>query len=261
MEMPTIPSDEAQEVSEFLEAARELAVAREMEAAEFIPDWDAVEAGRSEDAASAEAQAAPPSLVEDEGARRSYWQAQSLVELEQMNLQPRWSKATPPASADRITDWRSIIGRTISILRSALNTGREALAQAAMRNLSTLHRAMMQMHRRAPQHVPLALVLDRGKPGRLRPRPGDPGAAESAGPLELDQVMTQVNQLAAMTLAKGTVQRHLKDLVDAGYVEIAGQPTRCYARTPRGYTEMDQDTRGLRALLGLKLHTRWKKQA
>jgi len=56
MEMPTIPSDEAQEVSEFLEAARELAVAREIEAAEFIPDWDAVEADGSDDATSGEVQ-------------------------------------------------------------------------------------------------------------------------------------------------------------------------------------------------------------
>jgi hypothetical protein len=77
---------------------------------------------------------------------------------------------------------------------------------------------------------------------------------ESAEPLELDQVVTRVNELAAMTLAKGTVQRLLKDLVDSGYVEITSRQTRCYARTPRVYTEMDQNTSGLRTMLGPKLH-------
>jgi hypothetical protein len=150
MEMPTIPSDEAQEVSEFLEATRELAAAREMETAEFIPDWDAVEAGRNEDTANREAQAAPPGLVEDEGARRSYWQAQSLVELEQSEFAAvleQGDTARQRGSYYRLAVYH---GRTISILRSALNTGKRRWPRLPSRNLSTLHRAMMQMHRQAP---------------------------------------------------------------------------------------------------------------
>jgi superfamily II DNA or RNA helicase len=254
MEMPTMPSDEAQEISDFLEAARELAAAREIEAAEFIPDRDAGETGLSEEAASEEIQAAPPGLVEDEGARRSYWQAQSLVELEQGEFAAALEQGE--AALQRRAYYRLAVyhGRTIYILHSALNSGKEPLAQAAMRNLSTLHRAMMQMHRQSPQNVPLALVLDRASRDDFARDLVIRALQESAEPLELDQVVDRVNELAVMTVARGTVQRHLKDLSDAGHVQISAQPPRSYSRTARVYTDMDLNIPGLRTVLGTELH-------
>ena len=72
------PSDEEQELLEYLEAAKELEAAREVEAAEFIREQDSEEdeeAGETEEGPGDEIQDAPASLIEDESARRTYWQA------------------------------------------------------------------------------------------------------------------------------------------------------------------------------------------
>ena len=74
-------SDEEQEIQEFLEAAKEREAAQELEAAEFIPEWDDERHEAGEESATDERQEPPVELIRDESARRSYWQAQGLVEF------------------------------------------------------------------------------------------------------------------------------------------------------------------------------------
>lgn len=254
--------DETQEMQEYLEAARELEAARALEEAEFIRDLDLAQDEEPDDLDTAaysigggdELQDAPVSIIEDARARRSYWQAQSLVELEQ----DAFAAALGEDDADhqRSAYFRLAVyhGRTIYILRSALRDRKEALAQAAMRNLATLHRAMMQMHRQAPHHVPVPLVLDRPGRDELARDLVVRALQESAEPLELDGVVQRANDLDVLGVAKGTVQRHLKDLTASGHVNVAGQRPALYARSQRAYTAMDVDTPSLRALVGPELH-------
>jgi hypothetical protein len=251
------PSDEQQELQEYLEAARELDAARALEAAEFIRDQDD-EAGDLEEALSGEVQDAPVSIVADEGARRSYWQAQSLVELEQGEFAA--ALAEGDAAHQRSAYYRLAVyhGRTIYILRSALASGKEALAQAGMRNLATLHRAMMQMHKQAPHAVPLALVLDRRGRDELARDLVVRALQESTEPLELDAIVQRANDLDVLGVARSAVQRHLKDLVASGYVHTAGQRPVRYARSQRTYTAMDVDAPSLRALVGPDLYSRFE---
>ena len=253
------PSDEEQELLEYLEAAKELEAARELEAAEFIREQDIEEdeeAGETEEAPGDEVQDAPVQLIEDESARRTYWQAQALVELEQDAFAA--AAEQDDAAGQRSAYYRLAVyhGRTIYILRSALNAGKEPLAQAAMRNLSTLHRAMTQMHQNAPANVPVAFVLDRRGRDEFARDLVMRALQESAEPVELDGIVQRANDLDVMGVAKGTVQRHLKDLVASGHVATAGErPTR-YARTQRTYTDMDINAPSLRALVGPDLYAR-----
>jgi superfamily II DNA or RNA helicase/DNA-binding transcriptional ArsR family regulator len=254
MDGQLVHPDEASEIQAFLEATRELEDARILEEAEFIRDLDLAENEEPGEGGD-ELQDAPASIIEDAQARRTYWQAQGLVELEQAAFAAALGENH--AEHQRSAYFRLAVyhGRTVSILRSALRDGKEALAQAAMRNLATLHRAMMQMHRQAPDSAPVALVLDR--PGRdelardlvLR------ALQESTEPLDLDTVVQRANDLDILGVAKGTVQRHLKDLAAAGYVDVVGQRPARYTRSPRSYTDMDVDTPSLRALVGPALHT------
>jgi superfamily II DNA or RNA helicase len=250
-------ADEEQELLEYLEAARELEAVRELEAAEFIRDEDEAQtADEPAEAPSGETQDAPPSLIEDESARRTYWGAQALVELEQEAFAS--AVAQNDAAGQRSAYYRLAVyhGRTIYILRSALNAGKEPLAQAAMRNLATLHRAMMLMHRQAPANVPVAFVLDRRGRDEFARDLVVRALQESAEPLELDAIVGRANDLDVMGVAKGTVQRHLKDLVGAGHVATVGErPTR-YTRTERAYTDMDLSAPSLRALVGADLYAR-----
>ena len=253
------PSDEEQELLEYLEAAKELEAARELEAAEFIREQDSEEdeeAGEPEEGPGDEVQDAPASLIEDAAARRSYWEAQALVELEQDAFAAAIEQ--DDAAAQRSAYYRLAVyhGRTIYILRSALNAGKEPLAQAAMRNLATLHRAMTQMHQRAPANVPVAFVLDRRGRDEFARDLVMRALQESAEPVELDGIVQRANDLDVMGVAKGTVQRHLKDLIASGHVATAGErPTR-YARTQRAYTDMDINAPSLRALVGPDLYAR-----
>src|SRR4051812_6982088 len=81
-----VEQEEAQEndeeIVEYLEAARELESARKLEEAEFIGDSDEEEKDDLEEEISSETQEAPIQLIDDAAARRSYWQAQALVDLE-----------------------------------------------------------------------------------------------------------------------------------------------------------------------------------
>ncbi|MEZ4769582.1 MAG: hypothetical protein R2844_14270 [Caldilineales bacterium] len=125
--------DEALEVREYLEAA-ELEAARQLEVAEFIRDLDLGE-DEENDGGGGELQDAPVAIIEDARARRTYWQAQSLVELEQDDFAAALAEGDDARQRSAYFRLAVYHGRTIYILRSALNGRKEALAQAAMRNL------------------------------------------------------------------------------------------------------------------------------
>jgi len=227
-----------------------------MEEAEFVREDDAEEEAEGEEFVSDERQEAPVALIEDEVARRDYWQAQGLVELEQSDFAT--AVARDDAAHQRSAYFRLAVyhGRTIYILRSALNAGKEPLAQAAMRNLATLHRAMMQMHRQSPHNVPVALVLDRAGRDEFARDLVVRALLEATETLEVEQIAQRVNDLDVVDVRKGTVQRHLKDLAASGYVERVSQRPSRYARAGRAYTEMDVNVPSLRALVGADTHKR-----
>jgi hypothetical protein len=82
---------------------------------------------------------------------------------------------------------------------------------------------------------------------------------ESAEPLDLDGVARRANELAVMGVARGTAQRHLKDLVASGHASIAAErdeahPRTRYSRTGRAYTGADLNGPSLRALVGPALY-------
>jgi superfamily II DNA or RNA helicase len=253
-------SDDAEELREYQQAAAELEAARKLEAAEFIRDDAEPADGEGVDGdAPGETQDAPPALIDDAAARRTYWEAQALVEVEQDEFAA--ALADGDLARERSAYYRLAVyhARTIYILRSALNGRKESLAQAAMRNLATLHRAMMGMHRQAPAAVPVAFVLDRrGRDDYARDlvaRALQEGSALQSGALDLDSLTERANELAVMGVARGTVQRHLKDLVASGHAAVAekqaGQAGGArYVRTERAYTGTDLSGPSLRALVG-----------
>jgi hypothetical protein len=245
--------DEEIEIQEFIEAAKELQTARALEAAEFIKEDDENE-GSKDDLAVIETQDAPVLLIADENARRHYWHAQGLVELEQVNFAAALARGDEVHQRSAYFRLAVYHGRTIYILRSALNTSKEPLAQASMRNLATLHRAMMQMHQKTPHNVPVALVLDRRGRDEFARDLVMRTLKESSLPLDLDRIVQRVNDLDVMGVSQGTVQRHLKDLAASGYVDILKQYPIQYQHLQRTYTEMDMDAPSLRSLVGGEIY-------
>lgn len=247
-------ADEEEEILEYLESARELDAARKVEEGEFIREWEEEEDDESDEEVSGETQDAPVYLIDDAAARRSYWEAQALVDLERVEFANALEQSSIPHQRSAYYRVAVYHGRTIYILRTALNAHKEPLAQAAMRNLATLHRAMMQMHLQAPGDVPVALMLDRQGRDDFARDLVMTALQESREPLDLDSIATYVNNMDVVGVAKGTVQRHLKELVESGYVDIAGQRPTLYTRSQRPYTSMDLDVPSLRALVGPDLH-------
>jgi hypothetical protein len=231
------PLEEDLELLEYIEHARELEATQQLEAAEFIPEEDRIEAEHTAEPGSGETQEAPIQLIADEEARRKYWQAQALVELEQSEF----AAALELNDNSRLRNayYRLAVyhGRTIYILRSAIGSGKDPLAQAAMRNLATLHRAMVQMHRKAPAVVPVALVLDKQGREALARDLVVRSLQESGEPLPLESIVERVNDLHVLGVAKAAVQRQLKELVSSGYAEIADHQPVCYIRSARAYTD------------------------
>src|SRR4051794_28274238 len=92
---------------------------------------------------------------------RSYWQAQAVAELALGQFTLATEQKDHAAQRRAFYLLAGFYGRTRRILRTALASAKEPLAQAALRNLVALHRPLTQMHRAAPTAVPLALILDR----------------------------------------------------------------------------------------------------
>ncbi len=241
---------EEQELLEYLAAASELESARALEAAEFIRDEDADEAGQIEETAGGETQEAPVQLIADNAARRKYWEAQALIELEQVEFAA--AVAEEDAARQRHAYYRlgAYHGRTLSILRSALDEHKEPLVQAAIRNLASLHRAMTQMHAPAPGVVPLTLVLARRGRDRLVRDLVVRALEENIEPADLESIVQRANALDVMGVARNAVQRHLKDLVASDHVLMVHDDPPCYVRTHRIYMGMDIDAFSLHALVG-----------
>jgi hypothetical protein len=250
------PLDEDLELLEYIENARELAAAQELEAAEFISEEDKIEAELATEPGSGETQEAPIQLIADEEARRKYWQAQALVEQEQSEFATALEQNDNSRLRNAYYRLAVYHGRTIYILRSAINSGKDPLAQAAMRNLATLHRAMVQMHRKAPAVVPVVLVLDREGREALARDLVVRSLQESGEPLPLESIVERVNDLHVLGVARAAVQRQLKELVSSGYAEITDHQPARYIRSPRAYTGMDINTPSLRALVGSELYAR-----
>ena len=247
--------DGEQELQEYWEAEKELEAARALEEAEFIRELDEEDASL-EASKGVETQDAPAHLIADESARRSYWQAQGLVELEQANFAAALEQSDVVHQRNAYFRLAVYHGRTIYILRSALSEAKEPLAQAAMRNLATLHRAMMQMHKKAPHNVPVALLLDRHGRDDFARDLVVRALQESSETLDLDGIVQRATDLDVMGVARRTVQRHLKDLISSGHVEATDQHPARYVRTQRTYTGMDMNAPSLRALLGPEIYDR-----
>src|SRR4051812_21578378 len=95
------------------------------------------------------------------GTGRPYWQAQGIAELTLGHFAEATEQGDGAAQRRAFYALAGYYGKTCRILRSAIAAGKDPLAQAALRNLVTLHRPLNQMHRTAPDAVPLALIFER----------------------------------------------------------------------------------------------------
>jgi hypothetical protein len=182
------------------------------------------------------------------GAGRTYWQAQGIAELTLSHF------ALASAQGDRAAQRRAFYalagyyGRTRRIVRSALAGGKEPLAQAALRNLVSLHRPLTQMHRTAPDAVPLAMILERDARDDLARDLVVRVLSESPEPLRDATIVSRIDELDILGPVKpGTIRRHLTDLEASGHVARSGDGS---VRTSRTYAELDVGSASLQALLG-----------
>src|SRR4051812_27502529 len=185
---------------------------------------------------------------------RTYWQAQGIAELALSQFQ------TATEQGDRAGQRRAFYllageyGGTRSIVHRGPADRREPLAQAALRNLITLHRPLTQMHRTAPDIVPLALLLDRTARDDFVRDLIVRVLNESHDPLPEASVVSRLHEMDLVgAIAPGTVQRHLRNLEPSAH---STRSERGHARTRRTYAELDLDSASLRALTGPGVHDR-----
>jgi superfamily II DNA or RNA helicase len=184
--------------------------------------------------------------------KHGYWQAQGLVELELSHFQSALGAAEPAGQRRAFYRLAGYHGRTLHIHSGAMNHSDEALARVTLHNLLALHRAMMHMHRSAPELIPLPVALsqdDRDEFARdLVMRVLD----ESPQPLSVPEIVERVNHLDVLgNMRSKTIQKHLGDLVSAGH---AAKGDTGYIRARRPYIELDLDGLSLRALAGAEAY-------
>jgi hypothetical protein len=182
----------------------------------------------------------------------TYWQAQGIAEITLRRFTMATEQRDNAAQRRAFFALAGYYGRTRRILWSALADGKEPLAQAALRNLVALHRPLTQMHRTAPEIVPLALILDRRARDDLTRDLIVRVLSESPAPLSEATIVGRVNELGILgTIAPAAVRRHLADLNATGH---AVRSDAGHVRAGRTYTETDLDSASLQAMCGPDLH-------
>jgi superfamily II DNA or RNA helicase len=191
--------------------------------------------------------AAPP--------RRSaggYWEAQGIAELALSQFETGLTHDDRTIERQAFYILAHYYQRTRTIVRRALSKRREPLAQAALRNLVVLHRPLAQMHRSAPNAIPLSMALERQDRDGIVRDLVIRALSESPESLSEATVLERVNEIDALGGATpGAVRRHLLDLQASGHVT---RIDRGFKRTGRAYTELDVDAAVLRALIGPELY-------
>jgi hypothetical protein len=186
--------------------------------------------------------------------QRAYWQAQGIAELALGRFLQALEQADRAGQRRAFYVLANYYGRTLRIVRSALTSRKDPLAQAALRNVVALHRPLTQMHRSAPGTVPLALVLDREARDDLARDLIVRVLSDSPEALTEATIVERTNELDVLgSIAPGTVRRHLKDLDGSGHVLRSDKGHR---RTTRTYTELDVDAASFKALVGPELGER-----
>ena len=123
----------------------------------------------------------------------------------------------------------------LDALRTALDGGRSPLATAALRNLVALHRPLTAMHRVSPHTVPITLTLDRDVRDQFCRDLIVRALGESPTPLDVSSLAERVNALDLLGVRVGTVERHLRGLIETGFAEQVGLARRvpvCEDRDP-----------------------------
>lgn len=194
------------------------------------------------------ASATPGSREPTTKPKRRYWQAHGLAELALGEFQVAHAEDDRAGRRRAFFLLAGYYGRTIRILRSALERGNEPLAQAALHNLIALHHPLTQMHRAAPDDVPYPLTVDRQIRDRFVKDLIARVLSETPEPMNVTSVVERVNDLDLIgAIGQSATRRHLREMIGAGHVQrVNGR----YERTDRIYPQLVLDEYSLRALLG-----------
>jgi hypothetical protein len=177
-----------------------------------------------------------------------------MVERALGQFESALERADPAAERQAFYLLAGYYGRTRRIVQGALESGREPLAQAAIRNLISLHQPMSRMHHAAPGIVPIVWGLDRSASDALARDLIIRVLSEVADPLAEATVAERVNALGLPApLGVARLRRHLVDLEASGHVTRAGD---AWARAARIWTEVDVDSALLSALVGSNIARR-----
>jgi superfamily II DNA or RNA helicase len=186
---------------------------------------------------------------------KAYWQAQGLVELALSRFQAAMEAGRADRQRSAFYHLAGYHGRTLRVLNSGLHRQDEALVQVALHNLLSLHRGMMQMHRTAPDTVPLPLALSEHSRDDFVRDLVMRVLAETPPALPPAHIHQRANHLDLLgRIAEDHVHHHLQTLAQARHVRAKDDG---YVRTNRAYIELDKDVAGLRALIGRTFFARF----
>ena len=187
-------------------------------------------------------------------AHRGYWQAQGLIEQQLSHFHAAVEKHDVEAQRRAFYLLATYHGRTLHILNTSLHSTNDTLAQSALHNFMALHRALVHMHRTAPDDIPLAMVLPHAEQETFLRDLIVRTLNESNERLSVKAITERVSHLDMLAkVTEKEVHHHLKGLVHATYIY---RNDGHYARTQRPYAELDWNALSLRALTGDDLYHR-----
>jgi len=179
--------------------------------------------------------------------KRAYWQAEGLVAKGWTRFEAATAASNPSRQRSAFFQLAKYQARTLHILQTAVSKQNEPLVQAALHNLLALHGGLMHMHRTAPDTIPLPLLIGEDDREAFTSDLVMRALGESSKPLDLPAITARAQHLDMLgNLKQVEIEDNLERLLAAGHIRAEGDG---YLTTSHTYTELDLDTRSLRALL------------
>ncbi len=179
---------------------------------------------------------------------KGYWQAEGFIQQRLSHFQAAAEAGHVDRQRSNFYTMANYHGRTLHVLNNSLHKQDEFLVQVALHNLTALHVAMMTMHRAAPHHIPLPVVLSEHSRDEFVRDLIMRTLAETPPALTLTAVHERANYLNLWGhIPEEQISHLLRTLVQAQHVETRKNG---YVRTDHPYAELDKNVASLRALIG-----------
>jgi superfamily II DNA or RNA helicase len=186
-----------------------------------------------------------------------YWQAQTFASRLHKEFTSSLKTGNIAGMRSRYYALVDYYEQTMNLMRHSLRDKNSALIVSSLRSLIVLNAPLQEMHKTAPNTIPLPLTLDVTLRKSLISDLIVKAFQDSEKSLELSKIAEYVNQhYFTQEITGKVIEKQLGELIEKGHLVKTDDG---FARTKRTYIHSNLDDTSLQAFLGLELYQEFER--